>query len=155
MSTALLSRTRTPAPMAPVRCRIPAVREAVESARGVVRGSLRGERWDLEEIERVVLAVSEALANAVNHGSSPGGAVTVEIAASPSCARIGIADEGRPGAVCPAAAPAAPPPSSERGRGLLIMGALAERLEIRSEGTGTEVRLAFTRPAGLPAADAA
>jgi anti-sigma regulatory factor (Ser/Thr protein kinase) len=41
--------------------------------------------------------------------------------------------------------PAPPPPSSDRGRGLIIMSALADRLELRRAGRGTEVRLQFAR----------
>ena len=64
--------------------------------------------------------------------------------AAPHRVRVRVVDGGRPGSATPAPLRAAPSPSSEHGRGILIMAALAARLEIRRAGRGTEVRLVFT-----------
>lgn len=121
-----------------------AVRESLEPGRSLVRRALRREGWEAESVERVVLAVSEALTNAVEHGSSPGAAVVVEVVAAAGRASVRVIDAGRPGSAPPAALRTPPSPSSEHGRGLIIMRALSDRLEIRRSGRGTDVRLAFT-----------
>jgi len=150
MGTALLSRTDTTAPESAVRVLVRAEMEAVEPARGIVRRALGREGWAEDEIACVVLAFSEALTNAINHGSTPGAAVAVEIVARGARVRIRVRDRGRRGHACPPGAPAAaPPPSSEHGRGLMIMAALSDRLEIVRTRRGTEVRLAFRRPGTL------
>ena len=154
MGTAGAIRARTAGPRTAVpagaprptreRLALPAARESLEPGRALVRRALRSEGWEAEQAERVVLAVSEALTNAVEHGSSPGAAVVVEVAVTSARAGVRIVDAGRPGSAPPAALGAPPPSSSEHGRGLLIMRALADRLEIRRAGRGTDVRLAFT-----------
>ena len=129
----------------------PAERGSLAEARAAVRLALRRERWDEEGGELVVLAVCEALTNAIEYGSAPGETVEIEIAADSSHAEICVADRGRPGAAPPVGIPAPPPPSAEHGRGLIIMSELADALEIRRAGHGTEVRLQFTAPVTLPA----
>lgn len=128
------------------RIDLPARREALAPGREFVRAALERQGWGGEPIEAVALAVSEALTNAVEHGSRPGAPVAVEVRASETRARIRIADGGRPGSTTPSPLRAAPPPSSDHGRGLIIMGALADALEVRRAGRGTEVVLTFTRP---------
>jgi serine/threonine-protein kinase RsbW len=126
-----------------VRLRFPADLGSLADGRDAVRRALRRERWDGEGAELVVLAVCEALTNAIEHGSVPGGPVEIEIAAAADHAEIRVTDRGRPGAACPLGVPAPPPLTAERGRGLIIMSALADALEIRRAGRGTEVRLRF------------
>jgi anti-sigma regulatory factor (Ser/Thr protein kinase) len=133
------------------RLRFPAERGSLTGARAAVRLALRRERWDDEGTELVVLAVCEALTNAIEHGSAPGETVEIEIAAGSSHTEIRVTDRGRPGASPPVGIPAPPPPSAEHGRGLIIMSALAGALEIRRAGRGTEVRLQFTAPVTLQA----
>ena len=99
-----------------------------------------------------MLAVCEALTNAIEHGSVPGERVEIEIAAAADHAEIRVTDRGRPGAACPLGVPAPPPTAAERGRGLIIMGALADALEIGRVGRGTEVRLRFAAQRALVAA---
>ncbi len=126
------------------RLALRAVGESLEPGRSLVRRALRRQGWEAESVDRVVLAVSEALTNAVEHGSSPGAPVLIEVAATAGRARVRVVDSGRPGSHPPAALRAPPPASSEHGRGLIIMGALADRLEIRPSGRGTDLRLAFS-----------
>lgn len=88
----------------------------------------------------LVLAVSEAVANAAEHayGFDGVGVVDVEVGMdTQSTLRASIADRGtwRP-----------PPASSDRGRGTLIMRALMEDVSIESGPDGTMVRMRL--PAG-------
>lgn len=125
---------------------IPADLGSLAEAREAVRRTLRGAGWDEEGAELVVLAVCEAVTNAIEHGSVPGRPVEIRTAATAARAEIRVTDLGRPGASPPVAIPEPPPISSEHGRGLIIMAALADALEIRRAGRGTEVRLEFTSP---------
>lgn len=81
---------------------LPAARESLAPGRAFVRDALVRECWKGDPLERVTLAVSEALTNAVEHGSSPGAPVVVEVAVSAGRARIRIVDAGRPGSATPA-----------------------------------------------------
>jgi serine/threonine-protein kinase RsbW len=124
---------------------------ALEPARAQIRRVLREEGWGGEAEEGVLLAASEALTNAIEHGSETGAIVEMELEASPERVLLRVIDGGRRGSTAPLGPRPAPPPSSERGRGLLIMRALAERLEVREAGAGTELRLEFRAPARLAA----
>ena len=129
----------------------PAERGSLAEARAAVRLALQRERWDEEGTELVVLAICETLTNAIEHGSVPDDPIEIEIAATAAHAEIRVTDRGRPGASTPAGIPAPPPPSAEHGRGLIIMSELADILEIRRAGRGTEVHLHFTAPVTFPA----
>ena len=53
--------------------------------------------------------------------------------------------------MAPAEAPGPSQPYELRGRGLLMMGKLAERVEVSSDGRGTRVLLGFSRSLAEPA----
>jgi anti-sigma regulatory factor (Ser/Thr protein kinase) len=131
------------------RLRLTAGHAALTAGRDAVRDALRLAGWGAEGVELAVLAVDEALANAIEHGSLPGAPVEVRIAVAPdgATAEVRVTDRGRPGARPPRGIPPPPPPTSDHGRGLIIMGALADELEIRRAGRGTRLRLRFARPA--------
>ena len=139
--------------------RLTAEPAALATGRDSVREMLRSAGWGHEGVELAILAVDEALANALEHGSMPGAPLEIEtsVAAGGGAAEVLVTDRGRPGARAPLGIPAPPPPSSDHGRGLIIMSALADVLEIRRAGRGTRVRLRFARPAPLavPPRDAA
>ena len=124
-------------------CALPADVGSLADGRDAVRRALLREGWERERVEFVVLAVCEALTNAIEHGSVPGEPVEIEIAAAADHAEIRVTDRGRPGAARPLGVPSPPPPTAERGRGLIIMGALADSLQIGLAGRGTGVRLRF------------
>jgi anti-sigma regulatory factor (Ser/Thr protein kinase) len=87
---------------------------------------------------RVKLAVSEAVANAIQHGSdSPGDTVEILAAEEAGALALYVRDEGRfvPRVATRGALP-------ESGRGLEFMGQLMDEIEVRPGSAGTEVRLA-------------
>ncbi len=131
-------------PATTVRLVLPASAASLEPARATVRRALRAGGWRPEAVEPVVLAVSEALGNAVQHGSEPGARIVLAMSVTGRRARVRVIDHGRSGALCPEVPPAPPAPSSEHGRGLIIMAAIARSVSVRRRVRGTEGRLAFT-----------
>src|SRR5262245_30441720 len=129
--------------------RLPADLRSLVVVRAAVEASLAREGWRGETAARVVLAAHEATANAIEHGSHATAVVEVEFAIDGQRATLRVSDEGRPGVPGLRNAPAAPSDlTGERGRGLIIMEAIAERFELRErDGRGTEVRLEFLRAA--------
>lgn len=80
-----------------------------------------------EPSDLVAAVVAELAANAVTHGRVPGRDFEVRLTCTATTLRIEVADtrtEGRPPVED---APAAPPPDSETGRGLLLVAGLAAR----------------------------
>jgi serine/threonine-protein kinase RsbW len=123
---------------------IPANHAAVPFVRFTIVALLAREGWRGEPMSRVLLAASEAISNAIDHGSPPGGMVSVRLEADDARAELVVRDQGRGDARLPVALPPAPPPAtSPHGRGLIIMDRLTEHLELRPAGAGTEVVAAF------------
>lgn len=126
---------------------------------GVIRAALaralRREGWAESLHALLLLAVSEAVANAIEHGSPIGGEVEIGLTVTPEWATVRVADTGRMGAAMPLGAPVPPCSTSPRGRGRLLMGRLAEQVEVRSDGRGTKVLLRFAKPAILDRGGAA
>jgi anti-sigma regulatory factor (Ser/Thr protein kinase) len=117
----------------------------VRSLREVLAAALCRNGWAEDAVGRVVLAVTEALTNAVEHGSRDGGHIELSFLVTGAYAVVRVADDGRPGVRVPTAEPVAPPLESIRGRGRLIMHALAQRVTTAQIGEGTEVVLEFDR----------
>lgn len=124
---------------------MPAELGSLAVVRDAVGALLGREGWSPNERGRVLLAVNEALANAIEHGSLPDTDVTVELQVSAGAAEIRVSDRGRPGVPVPTCRHPAPPPSSTRGRGLVIMRTLADHIELHDRHGGTEARLSFVR----------
>lgn len=135
--------------------RIPADHAAVPFVRFTIVALLVREGWRGEPTSRVLLAASEAISNAIEHGSRPGGVVHVRLEADADRAALTVRDEGRSGARLPVVLPdAPPPPTSPHGRGLIILERLSEHLELRPVGRGTEVIADFSACAGQAVAAA-
>lgn len=135
-TTVLRTRARLSS-LAPVRARLAA---ALERA-----------GWTGDEGARIVLVASEALTNAIEHGSVPGARVEVGVSVGPDAVELRVRDAGRPGR-SGWTPPGPPAPDGVRGRGLLIMRALADDLDLRAGARGTELRLGFRRePVAVPA----
>ncbi|HTI32655.1 MAG TPA: ATP-binding protein [Miltoncostaea sp.] len=146
------ARPRRPEPEAgyDLTVRVAAQIASVVEVRDALTGAFRAGGWPEDLMPLVVLAVGEAVANAIEHGSMPGAAVEVAVTVRPHWATVRVADEGRLGAAIPLVAPARPPATRIRGRGLLLMLDLAERVEVDAGGAGTSVLLRFARYEGAP-----
>jgi anti-sigma regulatory factor (Ser/Thr protein kinase) len=127
--------------------RVPADLAAVGQVHGALAAALASEGWTGEPASRVLTASAEAMANAVEHGSTSGAGIDVAVEISGRAARVRVLDRGRPGSSTPLGEPEAPPLTSLRGRGRLMMRALAEEMQVRRAGPGTEVLLVFSRGA--------
>lgn len=125
--------------------RVRATPAAVRLLVSMVARALERAGWPREARGDVMLAVDEAVQNAVEHGSLPAAPVELEMALDDEAARLAVRDLGRPGASPPTADPRPPEPASVRGRGRLIISTLADEAEWRPNGHGTEVRLRFGR----------
>jgi anti-sigma regulatory factor (Ser/Thr protein kinase) len=127
-----------------LRARVPAELAAVGGLRSTLADALRREGWAGEAAFRVLIASTEAMVNALEHGSAPGGSVDVAFRVSARAVSVRVLDEGRPGRHASLAEPDAPPVTSRHGRGRLLMRAMADELHVRRHGRGTEVLLGFT-----------
>lgn len=125
----------------PLRIEIAADPAALRGARAGIRAWLAESGVATAEAEDVVLAASEALANGVEHAyadpADEPGPVTLEMTWGPSDRLlVEIADRGR--WRVSASAPAG------RGRGLVLMRALMDSVDVDVGSDGTTVRLATT-----------
>ena len=125
--------------------RVPADIAVVSFVRSAFACVLEREEWPSDGAGRVLLASSEAVTNAIEHGSPAGGAVEVELSVTLDRADIRVLDQGRPGGPRAVLPLDPPPPSSPRGRGLIIISRLADDFDLRVRGGGTEVTAGFLR----------
>jgi anti-sigma regulatory factor (Ser/Thr protein kinase) len=130
---------------------VPARFEAVASLRGRLGAALVRQCWNQEQVGRVALATTEALANAVGHGSTDEGRIGFAFRVTAETAWVRVVDEGRPDALVPTGPPTEPPVESENGRGRVLMRALSDGYLSRPAGRGTEVLLQFRREGSLAA----
>lgn len=110
-------------------------------ARSFVREAAAVLGLDDRALDELVLATSEAVANAVEHGRPcAGGKVGVEVGLEDDTAVIAVHDCGRfkPSIAMPA-------DLESRGRGLPIMAAVVDEVRLEAESRGTVVRLAKRR----------
>ena len=90
-------------------------------------------------VYRVKLAISEAVANAIQHGStSPDDPVEIVVMEESGALALYVRDSGR---FVPRVGERGELP--ERGRGLEFMGQLMDEIDVRAGATGTEVRLSL------------
>lgn len=131
--------------------RLPADFGVLAFVRGAVSCILERGGWPVDELPRVILATSEGVTNAIEHGSPAGAPVLIEVQIDEAGADLRIVDEGRPGVPVPVPAATPPPPSCPRGRGLIIMRTLADDFHVGGHGSGTEVCMHFDRASASPA----
>jgi anti-sigma regulatory factor (Ser/Thr protein kinase) len=134
--------------------RLPADFGVLAFVRGAVSCILERGGWPLEELPRVILATSEGVTNAIEHGSPAGAPVLIEVRIDEDGADLRIVDQGRPGVPVPVLCDTPPPASCPRGRGLIIMRTLADDFHVGGHGTGTEVCMRFDRAAAAVAPSA-
>jgi anti-sigma regulatory factor (Ser/Thr protein kinase) len=146
-----------------VELRIPARLEYLSTVRRLVEAALLP-GWPAERVADVVLAVSEAAANAVEAQPDGGAEIEVRCRFGAGEVEVEVEDHGPgldphavPGPVTAAvaittgAAPTAPPPgaptpaAAERGRGLALMRSLADDLTVHGSNGGTRLRLLLRR----------
>jgi anti-sigma regulatory factor (Ser/Thr protein kinase) len=115
---------------AELHLRLPAHPKVLSPLRRAVRRWLRSRGADDEATAEVTLAVSEACANAIEHAYSPSPA-TFELDARSSIGdvTISVSDVGRRRS----------PRGQNRGRGLTIVDAAMDDVEVRPNASGTEV----------------
>jgi anti-sigma regulatory factor (Ser/Thr protein kinase) len=111
-------------------------RERVRMVRRVVARQAEEARLDLERSQRLVLAVSELASNSVRHG---GGTGTFRVWRENGTLLCEVQDAGRIEA--PLAGRIKPPPNQLTGRGLWLVNELCDLVQIRSDDTGTVVRV--------------
>ena len=112
---------------------LPVVRQALRSLGETVEA-------DLEALEDAELAVTEAMANAVEHAyDQEGGIVRVTLDPSESSLTVVVSDNGQ-------GMPDDPVQREDRGYGLSMIEAIAERVEVRgTDGTDVEMTFAMGR----------
>lgn len=111
-----------------------AVPENIPAARGAVKDYARSCKAD---VDRVALAISEAITNAVVHAyrGRPPGPVRVRAELEDSDLIVTVADEG---------AGMKPNPDSQGlGMGLAIMGSMASDIQLHDPGEGLAVSMRF------------
>jgi PAS domain S-box-containing protein len=117
------------------RIEFPAMPEALASMRGVLRRWLRHVGGDEQEIAEIVTACGEAATNAIEHAGAGGGApFEVSGRLEPDGVQITVRDHGVWRA----------PRSGDQGRGLSLMRALMDSVEVTPTPEGTTVRLGRT-----------
>lgn len=153
MAQATRSRGDLVDPMSPhgvhSALQVPADLQVVGFVRCALACVLEREGWPTDGAGRVLLASTEALTNAIEHGSPQDGRVDVALTVSAERAHVRVVDEGRPGVPVPVCPSDPPPTTSERGRGLLIISRLADDFELCRSGEGTRVSAGFWRHAAL------
>jgi anti-sigma regulatory factor (Ser/Thr protein kinase) len=125
----------------------PAELTSLSPARAAIEDTLRGRGWDERRTGDVVLAASEALTNAIEHGSSPGGWIELAVTVNGDRACLVVTDGGRDGAVALLPTPAQDV-TGVRGHGLLIISRLAQTAQLRRVGAGIELRMELTHSVG-------
>jgi serine/threonine-protein kinase RsbW len=112
-------------------------RAAVPTARAFVRQALRAFQVPSETLDRLVLAVAEACNNAILHATGEGFGITLVVEGS-RCT-ITVSDTGA--GFVPPRRPRMPGPEATGNRGLALMQALVDRVEVSSNAAGTTVVL--------------
>lgn len=106
----------------------------IRSLRTMVEASLEERNVPEEAVRSVVLAFSEALDNAWEHGTEGTGEVDVRLRCTPRYVFISLTDSGSqqlpPGEITPVSE------DSERGRGLMLMKKLMDVVHIQPLTTG-------------------
>jgi anti-sigma regulatory factor (Ser/Thr protein kinase)/putative methionine-R-sulfoxide reductase with GAF domain len=113
-----------------MRLRLPAHPQVLAGVRQALRRWLRAQGAHADDIAAITLACGEACANAIEHAYAPGRA-TFELEASyvSGMVTLAVRDRGR----------WRRPRGVHRGRGLMMMEATVDELDVHATATGTEV----------------
>jgi anti-sigma regulatory factor (Ser/Thr protein kinase) len=126
-------------------------RASVPAARAFVRHALRSGGASVDSIERLELATAEACNNAVVH--AVGASFTVDVVIDDDQAMVAVADNGA--GFVPQVRRAMPSPWATGNRGIPLMEALVEQVDVYSGDSGTTVVLMQPLGAGDRAAQVA
>lgn len=129
---ALLCVRRSGATRARFSTRLTPAPSELGALRHRIAGWLRRHRLEEQEIASIVLAVNEAVANAIEHGGRNAADVMVDATMVDGALTFEIRDRGRW---------KDRPSDPDRGRGLLLMRALMDDVEIERGRSGTLIRL--------------
>lgn len=130
------------------RLELPAQAVCVRSARHFTDVVLRSWGVPTDEVDAVVLVVSELAGNAVRHGRD---AMTLSLALTGGTLHVEVVDHGD---LC-AGSPGGDYEAAEHGRGMGIVAAVATSLAVVEEAWGRRVRVTYDvrdavpRPAGV------
>jgi len=121
---------------------LPATPASAQAARSIVREAATEVGLDGERLWDLMLASTEAVTNAVQHGKPwPNDCVLFTTEPCPRGLRVEVCDLGKfESALEPA------PLDATSGRGMQIIAALVDRLEVRNGGGPTRVRFEKHRP---------
>lgn len=126
---------------------VPAELSALAGARDALAGALHECEWSQEDAFRVLICADEAMANALSHGSGPAGTIAVRFRVGATAAALAIGDECTDQVHIPQDA-AVPDDTSEHGRGVILIRALADAFRIQRSRAGTMVALVFRTAEG-------
>jgi anti-sigma regulatory factor (Ser/Thr protein kinase) len=125
---------------------LPAEPAALVNARQYISEEALACGLDGTDHYQFVYAFNEALTNAIKHGVPDGlGMITVSVAYDSDALTVTVYDPGRANTVQTRA------PEGEGGRGLGLMLAMTDALNIQSDESGTTVSLSKRLPGGLRA----
>lgn len=115
----------------------------VPEARHFVSGFLMDIEASEGDLFEVLVAVEEAMSNAVRHSHRPVGDGTIEIRCiySPAEFVVQVVDDGLGFEYTPAEVQSPPDPMSSGGRGLFLMHRLMDRVVVESSERGTVVTM--------------
>jgi serine/threonine-protein kinase RsbW len=110
--------------------------------RELVSVAARRAGLDSRREQRLVVAVNEAAANAIEHGGGHGHLEVIQDDQRSLIAQVSDQGPGLPSGL----QPACPQPTATRGRGLWLMRESCDRVELRGGPRGTTVRLEMSLP---------
>ena len=122
--------------------RVPADFALLPQARDFAEEAAAAVGFEQADRHAIRIAFGEAVANAIEHGSQPGGPIDLRAALEGDSLALYIRDRGT---FVPRVDPRGELP--ERGRGLAFMSELVDEVELQPSPEGTLVRLAKRLPA--------
>lgn len=134
--------------------RVPATLRSLTFVRCALALVLDREPWSPEDAGRLLLAASEAVSNAIEHGSpDEHGHIEIQVVVRRDGATLIVTDEGAGGEPAIDTASDPPSPTSPRGRGIPIMRSLSDSIAVSRVGRGTRVTMFFAVPGPDDATD--
>ena len=123
---------------------LPPETASVSAAGDEAEAMARTAGWGAEDVDRVVLGTIEAMGNAVEHGPDRLIRLSFRLDAANARLTVDVADGGKGPLPKRLADPSLPDAEAEGGRGLYILHALADGLDVQ-DGV---LRLTFVRRGG-------